>query len=166
MLEVLLVIAGALLVLFGGMYIMSRIDRWIREEGFAAEEGLAGGMENVKEEDREHYDMLIFGDTKEAKEICRCAKDCRVRAVMASEVLFRKEWEDIRYIVAVSDSDLDNLLLCNIGRKLYNLKGVYGICSSQENRNLFQNSGVRIIEKRDNMGEYILSLLKGKESLV
>ena len=76
MLEVLLVIAGALLVLFGGMYIMSRIDRWIREEGFAAEEGLAGGMENVKEEDRE-----------------MCIRDRAISCSRCLSILRRRVWE-------------------------------------------------------------------------
>lgn len=165
MLQVLLVIAGALIVLFGGMYIMSWIDKWLREDGFIKEEAAPAEKKKAGGRAEDRYEMLVFGSTREAEEICRCARESKLSAVFSDEVLFRKEWEDIRYIVAVSDSDLDNLLLCNIGKKLYNLQGAFGICSLKENRKLFKNSGIKIIEKREDMGEYILGLLGRRESL-
>ena len=165
MLQVILVIAGALIVLFGGMYIMSGIDKWLREDGFIKEAAAPAAKRRTGESVADRYEMLVFGSSREAEEICRCARESKLRAVLSEEVLFRKEWEGIRYIVAVSDSDLDNLLLCNIGKKLYNLQGAFGVCSLKENRKLFKNSGVKIIERRDDMGEYILGLLGRRESL-
>ena len=62
----------------------------------------------------EPVDIVIFGRDRLAFELCQMLREMNLEPVLVHELIFRREWKCAQYIIALSDSDVDNLSMCNI----------------------------------------------------
>ena len=67
----------------------------------------------------------------------------------------------MQYIIALSESDLDNLSFCNIGKRLYQLKRTFSVCNETENKKLFAKNDIHVLDKKEIGQENIYKLLTG-----
>ena len=153
MIKVLLVIIGAAYTFLIGMFMMRKIDGWLDSGGLKTEKP---GIEPV--------DIVIFGRDRLAFELCQMLREMKLEPVLVHELMFRREWKCAQYIIALSDSDVDNLSMCNIGKKFYTLKMALCICNEPGNKKLFQRAGIQVLE-RDNQttAETIYEMITGED---
>ncbi|MCU0080303.1 hypothetical protein [Extibacter muris] len=88
-----------------GMYLMFRVDCWSAEERKLQEE----------EETREPLPQaVVFGGGSRREQVEKWLAGRGVAAVYIEDVCIRENWEHVQYIIALSESDADNLSICNL----------------------------------------------------
>ena len=121
-----------------GMHIMKKMDQF-----------LAANKETKYSVPAEQECALVFGNGKAVKQICAVLKEHYIRPVCVREVGFKREEGCIRYMIAVSALDVDNLTMCRLAGKFYDLRGVYSICNEEMNRNMYRSAGVSVLTKEE-----------------
>lgn len=121
-----------------GMHLMKKIDQF-----------LAAKNEPQHFIYEEQDCALVFGNSRAVKQICSVLKEHHIRPVCVREVGFKREEGCIRYMIAVSALDVDNLTMCRLAEKFYDLRGVYSICNEEMNRNMYRNAGVNVLTKEE-----------------
>ncbi len=116
-----------------GFFVASRIDRWQKNQGSLEKE--------------EYPQVLVFCE-KEEPELKSWLKQEKLQAELVHGLLFKKDWNDVAMLVAISSNDSDNLSFCRIGMELYHPKVVMSVCNDGENQRIFLRSGIRIAATR------------------
>lgn len=159
MIQVILVIVGFVYVLAVGMYLMSKVDKFREKKDYFSRQ------EPIEEEKGENSCFaIVYGKEEDAEDLCQLLKKKEIGSIIINDIMFHPDWKNIEYIFALSGSDVDNLSICNIGKKLYQLKGTASICNENENKALFQKAGVITIEKQDQLPESLYNMVFGKEA--
>lgn len=137
-----------------GMYLMFRIDH------FAAEE-----RELIKKE--EDLGLLpqavVFGSTSRTKQVEGWLFERGIEAVYIEDICIRENWENVQYIIALSESDADNLSFCNLMQKLYGTGCLFGICNEPVNAGMYHRFHICILKEDGKVQEQLSALLPGKE---
>lgn len=123
-----------------GMHLMKKTDQF-----------LAANKEPQHFIYEEQECALVFGNGKAVKQISAVLKEHHIRPVCVREVGFKREEGCIRYMMAVSARDVDNLTMCRLAGKFYDLRGVYSICNEEINRNMYRSAGVSVLTKEEMM---------------
>ncbi|MBO1700065.1 hypothetical protein HJW21_25565, partial [[Clostridium] symbiosum] len=70
-----------------------------------------------------------------------------VEAVYIEDVCIRENWEQVRYIIALSESDADNLSICNLMKKMYGTEYLFSVCNEAINESVYYRFHIRILRK-------------------
>lgn len=132
------VTACAVLLYIYGMYLMNKIDRFL-EVNHRQEPVCPVCRDNA----------IVFGSGKAVKQICEILREHKVHPVCVKEVGFKREEGNIRYIITVSASDVDNLTMCRLAGKFYDLRGSYSICNEEENRHMYKRAAVDVLTREE-----------------
>lgn len=94
---------------------------------------------------KQKVDALVLCQ-KEQREIREALIQRHIQVEFTHDLLFKKDWKDITYLIAASDNDADNLSFCNIGKKLYQPTVILSVCNEVENQRLFDKTGIRVYQ--------------------
>ena len=122
----LLVVAGGFLY---GFRLMGGIDSFVDQRSRGEE----------KEEKRKEY-AVIFG-SREEPELKKWFEAAGFEVSFTDEVQMQKEWKNVRYLVALGESDVDNLSLCSLFKKNCPGAELYSICNERAVRKLYRQTG-------------------------
>lgn len=111
-------------------YFMSKLDKFLENEGFAAE------SDNVCPT------ALVLGDTELAKRTAEILKDSKMPVFMLTEPCLLDQGQNFHYLFALSDNDVDNILLCKIGAKVYNIEKMISLCNDQNDEGIFKSEKI------------------------
>lgn len=136
------VTACAVLLYIYGMYLMKKIDRFLDVNHKQTPSGSLPAES-----------ALVFGGGKAVKQICAVLRERDIHPVWVKEVGFKREEERIRYIIAVSASDVDNLTMCRLAERFYDLKGNYSVCNEEVNRNMYKSAAVKVMTREEMIQE-------------
>lgn len=139
---------GSGMLLFG-LYLMRNLDRFMDRGGFQGDE--TSGVS-----------AIVFGEEKKTDEICCYLEEKGIMPIRIEEIMFLKDWDNIQYMIAVSDSDQDNITICNLGRKIYELKDLVSVCNEQENYAMYLRAGIHLARAGDAVTEQIERIIKRK----
>ncbi|HQQ89477.1 MAG TPA: hypothetical protein PLU82_04535 [Oscillospiraceae bacterium] len=88
--------------------------------------------------------VLLFGGTDSAKEMEKILSFKKIPYLHVS-----KEFEIDRglvyhYLFALSDDDLDNIMMCRIGERIFGVPegNMVSLCNSTEHRKIFEEKGI------------------------
>ncbi|KMZ55495.1 hypothetical protein HMPREF0980_00192 [Dorea sp. D27] len=137
-----------------GMYLMFRVDCWTAEERKLQED----------EETREPLPQaVVFGRGSRRKQVEKWLNDRAVEAVYIEDVCIRDNWDNVQYVIALSESDADNLSICNLMRKMYGTAYLFSICNEGVNESVYHRFHIRILKEDGKIWEQLGALLAGKE---
>lgn len=149
-----LIMAGVLYVFFVGFYFMKKIDLWDEKKI------LLPASSKVQPESAPCR-IILFGERAETESLGKYFEQKKLITISTEDIAFQREWKDVQYIIALSESDLDNLSFCNIGKRLYQLKRTFSVCNEPENKKLFAKNNICVMDRKEIGQEKIYQLLTG-----
>src|SRR5665647_1259517 len=111
-----LLLIGCLIPLIFIGYLMSKLDKFIGEGGVGTENNEICPV------------AIVLGETELAKEITKLLEKSNIPIYPLTEPFLLEQAQDLRYLFALSDNDADNIVLCKIGKKLYNIEKMISLC--------------------------------------
>ena len=123
-----------------GFHVMRRLD------------GFMSSNVNVKmekEEKKKDY-VVIFGE-REEPELKKWFTNAGFQVSFTMDVHLEEAWKDIRYFVAVSSSDVDNLSMCNLIRKNCRKAELYSVCNERAVRKFYRQAGAVAFAGREEL---------------
>lgn len=138
-----------------GWFLMFRIDR------FTVEEHQLKEFSPSEEEKRPL--AVIFGERNRTKEAGSWFEKKGLEVAYIEEICLCKEWENVQWVVALSEEDTDNLSVCSLFRKMYYSVNVCSICNEKVNESVFRRFGIRVLKQDEELPEQLNAVLTGKE---
>lgn len=138
LLKAVFVTAAAVILYVYGMHLMKKIDCFLTEnhkKQFTAAE--------IKES------AIVFGTGRCVKQISASLRERGIHPICLKEIGFRREEGRVKYMIAVSSLDVDNITMCQLARRFYELKGVYSVCNEEMNRGMYKSAGISILTKEE-----------------
>lgn len=106
--------------------------------------------------------ILVYGDREVIQDIKEKCHDIASNAVFTDSTSIDREWTNIYCVVALSKSDSNNILFCNLVKKFYGSIDAFGICNETINRKLFIKNNICIIKMECFFDEYIVKGYKDR----
>lgn len=152
--NLILTTAIAIFLLAIGYQIMDRLDRKLTDGIF---------IEEVKK--AESYQAIIIGEGKLAKNLLEQFGRAQIPVLFVSYIGEEIPAEAAKYIFALTDSDFENISMCSVAKKIYGVKRAVSICNRPENRKIYEESHIKLLESLDQNPESIISWMQkaGKE---
>lgn len=149
-LSLLIIVAGGFLY---GMKLMGMLDRFIGQQH----------TEKKREEEKTKEYAVIFG-SREEPELKRWFESAGFEVLFIDEIQMQKEWKDVRYVVALGGSDVDNLSLCSLFRKTCPKAEFYSICNERAVRKLYRQAGAISFFSREDLMQRMELITLGHEA--
>lgn len=86
---------------------------------------------------------IVLGRTEYAKQLTLLLEEKGVQVVTLTEPFLLSREKNICYIFSLSESDADNIVLCKIGKKLYNIDNMIAICNDRINERMFISENIQ-----------------------
>jgi hypothetical protein len=131
----LLVVAGTLIPLAYIGYLLSRFDRFVKKGGF------------VSDTPTTELTAAVMGDGEMSRELAEMLKKDKINILKLKGPDLSEQMRSCSCLFAISESDIDNLVLCRVGRKLFNIDRIIGLCNDTKNENLFQSENIPYFTK-------------------
>lgn len=122
-----------------GLYVMRGIDNFL------------GRQERLHKEEARKGCAVVFGGRGACDEIGSVFEESGVRPVYLDTICIDKDWGKVGYLAAISESDIDNLSVCNLFCKMYPDVQMFGICNEKSNLKLFRKTHIRIFKDKDEL---------------
>ena len=132
----LIVVTGGFLY---GLRLMQGLDRFLAEND----------RETWQRETEREY-AVIFGSRQEP-ELEKWFEAAGIQTVFITDVHMEKEWKKVRYLVALGESDVDNLSICNLFRKTCPKTEIYIICNEKALKKLYRQAGASVFYNREEL---------------
>lgn len=106
-------------------YLMSNLDKFLK--------GNALRIDN----DKISPTAIVLGRTDLGNQVTELLEREGIRVFTLTEPFLFKKDKDLRYLFALSDNDADNIVLCKIGKKVYNIEEMISVCNDRRNESMF-----------------------------
>lgn len=138
----LLLLSIFLVVVFIG-YFISKIDVFLDKGGFV----------------REYVQIcpfaIVMGETELAMQVIELLKKDAIPVFRLTEPYLAEQEHKFRCLFALSGDDADNIVLCKIGKKIYNIEKIICLCSDRKNEGLLKNEGISYLTDREATAELL-----------
>lgn len=131
---ILLVVAFLIPLVYIG-YLVSKLDMFLAQEV----------LENNN--DKAFPVAIVLGETDLAKQIVKLLEKNRIQVLHITGPFLFKQEQNLQYLFALSENDADNIVLCEIGMKVYGIKDMISICNDRKDEGMFINEKIRYLLK-------------------
>lgn len=148
----------AVIVLMGmlyGLYLMLRVDNFMQEEHVLQERQLMPQEEILQ--------AVVFGKKDEVDEVKNWFQGKGIEPLGIEEICIQKEWTNVQWVIALSDSDTDNLSLCNLLKKMYHTNRVFSVCNEKINEAVYRRFEINVLEENGRFFKQLDAALSGNE---
>ncbi len=146
----LIIVAGGFLY---GLKLMGMLDDFLAQQH--------DGKKQKEDKSKEY--AVIFG-SREEPELKQWFESAGFEVLFIEEIQMQKEWKDVRYVVALGESDVDNLSLCSLFRKTCPKAELYSICNEQAVRKLYRQAGTISFFSREDLMQRMELVTLGHEA--
>jgi len=147
-----LVAIGFLLPLVYIGYLLSKLDKFLEDGGFKTDDNDKSPV------------AIVLGKTYMAKEITKLLKKNSISVVNIVEPFLLEQQQNICYLFALSDSDVDNIVLCKVGKKSFNIEKIISFCNDKKNESLFAKEKIPYIFEENTTPQMVYEIvLQGDE---
>lgn len=146
----LIIVAGGFLY---GLKLMGTFDSFLAQQH----------SEKKREAEKKKEYAVIFGGEEEP-ELKQWFESAGFEVLFIEEIQMRKEWKDVRYVVALGKSDVDNLSLCSLFRKICPKAELYCICNERAVRKLYRQAGAISFFSREDLMQRMELITLGHEA--
>lgn len=128
-----LLIIGFMIPLVYIGHLMSKLDKFLGKEGIQAQDDAICPV------------AIIFGEANLAKQVTQLLKKDGVPVLTLTEPFLVQQEQCFRYLFALSENDADNIVLCKIGKKVYNIEKIISLCNDRRNEEMFMSEKIRYL---------------------
>ncbi len=107
---------------------------------------------------------LVVGRTKLAAEVYGLLIEQKIGAVLEMEPIMSERDRNYDFLLALSENDVDNLLMSRIARKVWNTKKIAVICNDVQNERLFRKENISFLFGADTNAHMIVQTVFHKNS--
>lgn len=125
-----LIAIGFLLPLVYIGYLLSKLDKFLDQGGFNTDENQTGPV------------AIVLGKTSMAREITRLLEENNISVLNIVEPFLLEQEQNFCYLFALSESDVDNIVLCRLGKKLYSIEKIISFCNDEKNERIFSSENI------------------------
>lgn len=137
LLLLLIVIAGGAY----GLWLMRGLDGFLEHSHDAKED----------EKDEKHQRCVVIFSSRAEPELEKWFSNAGFRVLSSTEIHPRKEWGDVSYLVALSESDVDNLSVCNLMNRVCPKAEIYSLCNDRSLKKLYRKAGASVVYDRNGL---------------
>ena len=140
--RILLVIGFLIPVVYIG-YLMTRLDKFMVEGGFQIE----------------YNEMLpvaiVLGGNDLATQVSELLQKNGIPVLNLTEPFLLEQRQSFRYLFALSEKDVDNIVLCKVAKKVYGIEKIISLCNERRNDGMFISEGISYLPTEDVTAEMI-----------
>ena len=144
--KILLVISFFIPLVYIG-HLMSKLDKFFAEGGF------------MLEDDERYPVAIVLGGTDLAKQVIELLQENKIPVLALSEPFLLQQEQSFRYLFALSKNDVDNIVLCKIGKKVYNIEKVISLCNDQGNKDMFISEKIRCLSSENITAQLLYDII-------
>lgn len=142
-----IVTAGALY----GLYLMKGLDRFMDEE------------HNLHKACRKKEYAVVFGRGKEVEQISSWFKQAGIQPIFMETIYIDRDWKHVEYLAAISNSDIDNLSVCTLFRKMYPKAQIFSLCNEKANMRLYRHAHITVFTEKEELMQRLELLIMENE---
>jgi hypothetical protein len=128
----LLIIGFIIPFVFLGYFII-RLDRFLAKNAM------------VIDDDAILPGAIVLGRNELAMRIIDLLERDRIQVIHLTEPFMFKREQNLRYLFALSENDADNIVLCKIGKKTYDIEEMISICNDRRNERMFVSEKIHYL---------------------
>lgn len=118
--------------------------------------GLDGFLEHSRdgkevEKSEKHQRCAVIFSSREESELENWFSNAGFRVLSATEIHPRKEWGNVSYLIALSESDVDNLSVCNLMKRMCPKADIYSLCNDRSLKKLYRKAGASVVYDRNEL---------------
>jgi len=111
-------------------YFISKVDLFLDKGGFTEE------IKVVRPT------AIVMGKTELARRVTELLEGNTISVLRLSEPFLVEQAQNFCYLFALSDNDADNIVLCKIGKKVYNIGKMICLCNDRSSEGLLKSEGI------------------------
>jgi hypothetical protein len=134
--SILIIVSLLIPIIYLG-YLLSKLDKFLEKGGF------------VMKKDETYPIAIVLGESNLAKQMTELLEENKISVWPLKEPFLLEQEKSFQYIFALSESDADNIVLCKIGKKLFNVEQIISFCNESRNENMFINEKIRYLAGED-----------------
>lgn len=110
--------------------------------------------------------VLVWGQSDLSYQLDEYLSNHKIDYLHLSEISTEKTnlLKDFHFVFALDDSDYNNLVICDISRKLYQAKYTFAVCNDQINRIIYSDYDIHLLDKKRLTPEHFIELMREKEN--
>lgn len=143
-----LILGGIFFVLIG-YYIMNRLDVFLV------------GSTN-RDHKKTEKKVLIYGNNLISDKITARLTNEAISYEKVQDVAYIKKEAQYYCVVALSEEDLDNLMMCVMSEKVHNKLFSIALCNDYRNKLVFEKYKIKILHPSNQLEEQLIYSIKGE----
>ena len=129
---ILLIIGFVIPVVYIG-YLISKLDKFLEEEGIKVQDDTICPV------------AIVLGGADLAKQVTQLLQKDGISVLTLTEPFLVQQEQCFRYLFALSDNDADNIVLCKIGKKVYNIEKIISLCNDRRNEGMLMSEKIKYL---------------------
>lgn len=123
-------------ILFYGLEIMDKIDCFV---------------ENNLSRRKNDYKILLYGDENYIYRLSEILLSSQVEYKVIDDLLIGKneDYSRCRCIISLSKEDLNNLMICRVALRYYDIPKMYSICNDIQNKIIYEKYGIHTMDIKE-----------------
>ena len=118
-------------------HLMSKVDKFMKKGGLMIEDDMISPI------------AIVLGGTDLAKQITELLQKNAIPVLTLLEPFLLEQEQKFCYLFALSENDVDNIVLCKVGKKVYNIEKIISICNNRRHDGMFMSEGIRYLPSED-----------------
>jgi len=111
-------------------YFISKVDLFLDKGGFTEEIKVVRPI------------AIVMGKTELAWRVAELLEENAISVCRLTEPFLVEQAQNFCCLFALSDNDADNIVLCNIGKKVYNIGKMICLCNDRTSEGLLKSEGI------------------------
>lgn len=128
-----LLLVGFLIPLVSFGYLLSKLDVFLEKN-------------SVKiDNDKLLPTAIVLGETELAKQTAKLLENKGIRVLSINEPFLLETGGSFCCLFALSEKDADNIVLCKVGKKIYDIEGIISVCNDRRDEGMFISENINYI---------------------
>lgn len=97
---------------------------------------------NIVQNNKKQEKVLLFGNRSISKDIIKFLEKQNISYTIIKSTNELNESSSYKYLIAVDELDLENLLICSLGKKMMGITEIIAICNYANNKKIFEDNHI------------------------
>jgi len=98
--------------------------------------------ENIVQSNKKSEKVLVFGNHAISKDIIKLLERQNISYTIIKSTNEINKYNSYEYLIAVDELDLENILICSLGKKMKGTKEIIAICNCAYNKKIFEDNHI------------------------
>lgn len=131
-----IIIICMIVVFFLGFFAIDKFSALIDPIEFALDD------ENIVQSKEKSERVLVFGNLAISKDIIKLLEKRNISYAVINSTNELNEYSSYKYLIAIDELDLENLLICSFGKKMMGITEIIAICNFAYNIKIFEDNHI------------------------